>query len=903
VPNKREKVPSRRDEDKLALDVTMVDDSGANLLGAPHAALIATTTMMDDGGGRARTEDAMPQQTVAAFSEGYVLSGRYRIRGRIGKGAFGFVYSAEDLELDVVVAIKVLRPEVDGNHAMIRRFKQEIQLARQVTHENVCRIFDVGFYEFGDLRVPFLSMELLVGESLSERHKRMGALPWRELEGITQQVALGLQAAHRVGVVHADLKPANIMLVGQGTDTRAVITDFGLASTHATDAETSNGAIVGTPAYMAPEQARGEDLTPASDFYALGCTLFHVISGQLPFVAASALSTAKARLQGPIPKLRASREPMPAKWSALVHDLLVRDPEGRISDAAEVRRRLHPASKRWPVVAAVAIAMCVALLAVFALRGEGAAPVERQGPFVRSLPPAGPALKQYEEGLRQWRALDSAAAVKTWEAAIDNGLGHPRTYERLCKGLTFFNRINEADACWQQVSTAASALPRDERDYYLAESGKQAGKLVESARLLSRLLQRYPGNHDVVLMLAEVHRMEMEFDEALRTLDADQPTSKREELETSAMRIWFLAQNKKYAMAVEGATVPLQQTHELGFTRLELRLLSSVGQSHHNMGHLQETRDVGERSLLLAKRIGSLSDEAEAAALLVAVAIKEHKYAKAEILADRQLHLLMAIRNDSSVNRMLITKSEILLVTGRPMKADALLTNEVIPRLRKSKGTYLEGYALVTRAEVRRSLGRGAEALDDCYAGKAIFQGLRSVRMQAYATMVCGHVLLDLGRVDEAEEELAEAYEKRVALHLNLQLLQNELSRAELALARDNGAKAHEIAADVASRYHERGLQMDEMIAREIMTRAALAMGDDARAAQDFAPLKNLARGEDEELNLNIELLAARMALRNEPSRANRAQLEGLLEKASRVGYERIATVTRNAITSEPHRQ
>ena len=165
--------------------------------------------------------------------------------------------------------------------------------------------------------------------------------------------------------------------------------------------------------------------------------------------------------------------------------------------------------------------------------------------------------------------------------------------------------------------------------------------------------------------------------------------------------------------------------------------------------------------------------------------------------------------------------------------------------------------------------------------------------------MVCGHALLDVGRIDDAERELSEAYAIRRALHLDFQLLQNELSRAEVALARGNGKEARDIAANVAQRYHEKGLQPDEMAAHELMARAALAYGDDELAAQDFAPLLSLARGEHAEFNLQIDLLAARLALRTAPSEANRKAVEALLQKASEVGYERIAQATRKAMATD----
>ena len=243
-----------------------------------------------------------------------------------------------------------------------------------------------------------------------------------------------------------------------------------------------------------------------------------------------------------------------------------------------------------------------------------------------------------------------------------------------------------------------------------------------------RLNQRYPGERELVKTLAEAQRRQFEFDEALRTLENENPKTDADRLASLAEIMVVLAQQKRYAEVIERATVPLEEAHRLGGLREELSLLASLAQSHHNVGHLKESRALAERGMALAHSIGAARDEGTAVSLLVAIAMKENRYADAEALADRRMMGLMELGNESLANQMLITKSEILLVTERPREANELLTNDALPRLRATDDTYWEGYALLARAEVRRSLGRGTEAIEDCYAGEAIFRGLRSER-------------------------------------------------------------------------------------------------------------------------------------------------------------------------------
>ena len=201
------------------------------------------------------------------FEPGSIFDERYRIIGRIGKGGMGEVYRADDLKLGQPVALKFLPPEVDTDPARLTQLHTEVRMARQVSHPNVCRVYDVGEHEGH----TFLSMEYVDGEDLASLVRRIGRFPQDRAIELARQICAGLAAAHDRGVVHRDLKPANIMLDGSG---KIRITDFGLAGAAG---ETLRS---GTPAYMAPEQLAGGEVTPRSDIYALGLVLYELFTGR-----------------------------------------------------------------------------------------------------------------------------------------------------------------------------------------------------------------------------------------------------------------------------------------------------------------------------------------------------------------------------------------------------------------------------------------------------------------------------------------------------------------------------------------------------------------------------------------------------------------------------------------------
>ncbi|HEX6463885.1 MAG TPA: protein kinase [Vicinamibacterales bacterium] len=201
------------------------------------------------------------------FQPGAVLDDRYRVIGRLGRGGMGEVYRADDLRLGQAVALKFLPEAVDRDPARLTQLHTEVRLARQVSHPNVCRVYDVGEYEGH----TFLSMEYVDGEDLATLLRRIGRFPQDRAIELARQICAGLAAAHDRGVVHRDLKPANIMLDSSG---RIRITDFGLAG--------ASGETIraGTPAYMAPEQLAGSEVTPRSDLYSLGLVLYEMFTGR-----------------------------------------------------------------------------------------------------------------------------------------------------------------------------------------------------------------------------------------------------------------------------------------------------------------------------------------------------------------------------------------------------------------------------------------------------------------------------------------------------------------------------------------------------------------------------------------------------------------------------------------------
>jgi serine/threonine-protein kinase len=272
--------------------------------------------------------------TMAAETSGghTVVGKRYELLALLGAGGMGNVYKARDLELDEVVALKILRRDVAGAPGALDRFRREVKLARRVTHANVARVFDIG--ELGEEKI--LTMELVDGEALSVLLEREGPLSLARCLEIASAICAGVGAAHAAGVVHRDLKPDNVMLAKDG---RVVVTDFGIARAVVGETSKTFGGFVGTPAYMAPEQVEGTTIDERTDVFAFGAMLYEMATGAHPWQGDSALVVAAARLLHPPMDPRRHRADLPERLVDLVLRCLARNRDDRpakMSDVAAV---------------------------------------------------------------------------------------------------------------------------------------------------------------------------------------------------------------------------------------------------------------------------------------------------------------------------------------------------------------------------------------------------------------------------------------------------------------------------------------------------------------------------------------------------------------------------------------
>ncbi|MBK8164760.1 MAG: protein kinase [bacterium] len=271
------------------------------------------------------------QVSGGRFVPGAMIAGRYRIVGLLGRGGMGEVYRAEDLTLGQEVALKFLPAGLERDPDRLKRFLNEARTARQVTHPNVCRVFDIGEVE----GQHFLTMEYVDGEDLATSLVRIGRFPEERAVEIARQICAGLAAAHDQGILHRDLKPANVMLDGRG---RVKLADFGLAGLAAGFDNTDVG--VGTPAYMSPEQISGREVTERSDIYALGLVLYEMFTGKPAFRGGTVAEYRQFHLTGSVSQLSSHVQGLdPAVERAIMH-CLEKEPRDRPASALGVSAAL-----------------------------------------------------------------------------------------------------------------------------------------------------------------------------------------------------------------------------------------------------------------------------------------------------------------------------------------------------------------------------------------------------------------------------------------------------------------------------------------------------------------------------------------------------------------------------------
>ena len=281
------------------------------------------------------------QPSPRGLERGTTFARRFEIIEEIGKGGMGTVYKAYDSKIREVVALKLLKPEIASDLEVIERFRNEIKLARQVAHRYVCRMYDLD----EEWLSIYISMEYVPGEDLKSFIRRSGHLNEAKALALARQIAEGLAEAHRMGVVHRDLKPQNIMIDREGN---AKIMDFGIARSLHTRGATGSGVIIGTPEYMAPEQADAKDVDHRADIYALGAILFEMVTGRLPFEGETPLSIAlKHKSEPPADPKTLNAQVSPA-MSGLILKCLEKPKDRRYQQATDLLEDLTRVEKGLP---------------------------------------------------------------------------------------------------------------------------------------------------------------------------------------------------------------------------------------------------------------------------------------------------------------------------------------------------------------------------------------------------------------------------------------------------------------------------------------------------------------------------------------------------------------------------
>jgi eukaryotic-like serine/threonine-protein kinase len=416
------------------------------------------------------TSDAIAYGSVS-LTPGSILGGRYEILKTLGEGGMGSVFKAHDKEVDRIVALKVIRSELAGSKDILQRFRQELVLARQITHRNVVRIYDLAVAD----GVRFISMEYIEGQELGEILEKRGKLPAREAAEIMLQVCYGLAAAHGQGIVHRDLKPQNIMIDKQG---RAAVMDFGIAGslevaellTQASPSAgegpanlTRIGSLLGTPRYMSPEQARAEKLDLRSDLFTVGLILYELTTGNLPPRLPGFQDMLNERGTKQIPAAIEADPEIPRFLSDIIFRCTQLNPadryqtiDGLIKDLETWLGIRKPQSRNWKVFSALAaLIVLLAAALVFSLRPK--APAVARGPV---------------------KILVSDFSNQTGNAVLDGAL-EPALSTAL-EGASFITTYNRGDAR-KTLSKLSGSTKLDENSARLIAQREGVGIVVSGS--------------------------------------------------------------------------------------------------------------------------------------------------------------------------------------------------------------------------------------------------------------------------------------------------------------------------------------------------------------------------------------------------------------------------------------
>lgn len=647
-----------------------------------------------------------PPERESVFSMGEVVAGRYRVMRFLGRGGMGEVFEAEDQELKERVALKTLLPVIAGDPGMLARFKQEIQLSRKVSHPNVCRVFDLARHPAdgsGANATVFLTMEFLDGETLSARLRREGRMSTAEALPLLAQMAEGLDAAHRAGVIHRDFKPGNVMLVPASDGSlRAVITDFGLARRFQSNGDTTatlTGAVMGTLDYMAPELINEGTATVASDIYAFGTTAYRMITDVLPFPNDAPLAGAIRRAKGPAPSPRKHVPELDAKWESAILRALDPEPERRFSRAGQLVKMLQgeapsmsiriPVMTRRRVVAGtVGVGMLIAAMVGWQVWERA-----------RNRPSA-EGLRWYQTGAAALRDATYYRAARALERAVSIDPGFALAHARLAEA---WNELDDSEKAKGEMLEALAAQsshpPAHAADalYVAAIQRTLMGDFPAAIRTYQDLAAKVPAS-EVAQVLVDLGRAQQSNGEPAKAQQSYRQAEQRDPNNAAAhLRAGILLARSRNVQAAMSEFDQADSLYgSLSNTEGQTEVLYQRGVLASTTRNLPEARAELEKAIQLSKATASGYQEIAATLQLSVVTYQEGRAGEAEQMASGATQKA----HDSGMANM-AARGLIDLGNAQFFKAD----------FRRAETTLQEALSLARRYQMRRYEARALLSL------------------------------------------------------------------------------------------------------------------------------------------------------------------------------------------------
>lgn len=801
-----------------------------------------------------------PTQSAAPIPDGgSPLLGRFRLLRRLGHGGMGDVWEAVDLQLKTRIALKTIRPNLANRGEFVEMMRREVLLAREVNHPNVCRLFEffVGV-DASHGAVALFTMELIEGVTLAQHLKDHGALSRRDALPLLREMAEGLNAAHSKGVVHRDFKPGNVMLAKGGESRRAVVMDFGIARREATEWVLGAESPAGTPAYIAPEQARGDAPTVRSDVFSFAIVAEEVVTGSRDGTGA-----------------------VPRSWRRVLSKGRAEDPKARFESPLAMVQRLERLRLR-PFAAALPIVL--ALLAALVLWRHSIGVQARVGALV-------------EKSRALYLAYDFPLAVRAADQALSLDPHSAMAHFSRARALSSYGRDREAAESREAAFRYSDRAALPDKLLIQASYWMHVGKREQAGELARRLYQLFPENQDHLrayayfekpperLALYERIRMSgsslalhpyFHIGEAVRASEAGEETKRLAALD----RLDALGPGPEFRFLVATALTVRESYYFYQEDWEEaLRLLAGAEQIYRQAGpeyDFQLARALGRRALVYR-----FSGELEKS-----ISVNEQAISMLEPLGSAsELCLLLAHLSDALAAKGLLREAQTTLERIENLVSQAELRHDTSANCRD----YWANSVFLARE--MGHLDRARKSLD---ASAKLFPG---AGFYGPAELQLQRALL-LYEEDKLDEAL-EAAEKMNVGATALTQSTRQLLRGTFGL--DLGRSA--IVEDALSTLRAGASRSPALrqAALELDARVVASRGSRAEIQRTLVGLRTLTREATSRVERNAaRLLALRLAFRLGPTQANRDELQELLEWAQDAGAKRMEFEARLLAIEDP---